>query len=154
MKRTRLVLVFLLLLPAFAMAQSAKDSWDNLKQLHAGQKVEVVDMKMKLVKGNFQSYSEEGISLQIKSGPLTIERRNVLRVSLREHSKRARNALIGAAIGAGAGAVVGLVAANRGVHETGEKYFVMGFSLPILGGAGAGIGAATSSYPTVYRAKR
>ena len=101
MRRATLVWVFLLLVSAFARAQSAKDSWDNLKQLHAGQKVEVIDMKMKALRGEFQTYSEEEISLQTNRGPLTIERGNVLRVSLREHSKRARNALIGAAIGAG-----------------------------------------------------
>jgi len=47
MRKAILVLVFLLLVPAFALAQSAKDSWGNLKQLRAGQKIEVVDTSMK-----------------------------------------------------------------------------------------------------------
>jgi len=154
MRSARLALVFLLLAPGFALAQSAKDSWENLKQLQPGQKIEVVDMNLKLFKGNFESCSEDGISLRAGSSSLTIERPNVLRVSLREHSKRARNALIGAAIGAGTGVVLGLVAANTGVHETGEEYFFMGLSVPILGGAGAGLGAAIPSYATIYRAKK
>jgi hypothetical protein len=83
------------------LAQSSKDNRDNLKRLRPGQKIEVVDMKLKSFKANFESCSEDGVSPRMGDSSLAIERRNVLRVSLREHSKRARHALIGAAIGAG-----------------------------------------------------
>jgi len=77
----------------------------------------------------------------------------VLRVSLREHSKRARNALIGAAVGAGAGLALG-AAGDRGIHETGEGNFAKAIFTPIGAGAGAGIGAAMPSYETIYRAPK
>jgi len=153
--RRLIVAVFLMLLvPLLVSAQEARESWDNLKRLQVGQKIEVVNMDLKSVKGTFVSYAEDGISLQTDKGPLTIERARVMRVSLREHSKRARNALIGAAIGAGIGVGLGLAAANTGVHETGEEYFVMGIFTPIGAGAGAGIGAAMPSYETIYRAPK
>ena len=58
--------------------------------------------------GTFISFSEEAISLRTREGDLTVRRPDVRRVSLREHSKRLRNVLIGAAIGAGAGVAVGV----------------------------------------------
>jgi len=136
-----------------AWAQEARESWDNLKRLQVGQKIEVVNMDLKSVKGTFVSYAEDGISVQTGSGSLTTERSNVLRISLREHSKRARNALIGAAVGAGAGLALG-AAGDRGIHETGEGNFAKAIFTPIGAGAGAGIGAAMPSYETIYRAPK
>jgi hypothetical protein len=148
-------LVFLTLwLPLLVSAQDARESWDNLKRLQAGQKIEVVDMELKSVRGTFVSYAEDGISLQTDNGPVSLERARVMRVSLREHSKRARNALIGAAIGAGIGVGLGLAAARTGVHETGEEYGVMVIFTPIAAGAGAGLGAAIPGYETIYRAQK
>jgi len=36
----------LLLVPTFTMARQPQDSWENLKQLRPGQKLEVVDVEM------------------------------------------------------------------------------------------------------------
>ncbi len=154
MRRILGSVLVMLLLPLLASAQDARQSWDNLKRLQVGQKIEVVNMDLKSVKGTFVSYAEDGISLQTDKGALTIQRGTVMRVSLREHSKRARNALIGAAIGAGIGVGLGLAAANTGVHESGEEYDVMAVFTPIGAGAGAGIGAAMPSYETIYRAPK
>ncbi len=64
MNRTILSISLLLLLPALSLAQSGTDSWDNLKQLQPGQKIEVVDSSMKSLKGEFLSVTEEAISLR------------------------------------------------------------------------------------------
>ena len=146
-------LVFLTLwLPLLVSAQDARQSWDNLKRLQVGQKIEVVDMELKSVQGTFVSYAEDGISVQTASGLLTIERPNVLRVSLREHSKRARNALIGAGIGAAAIGIPVGVAANieHGIYS--DRITALGFAAGA--GAGGGIGAAVPSYETIYRAQK
>jgi hypothetical protein len=153
MQRLILLVVGSIVLAGQLLAQTAQDSWDNLKRLRAGQKIEVVNTDMKSVKGSFVSYAEDGISLQTDKGPLTIERARVMRISLREHSKRARNALIGAAVGAGAGLALG-AAGDRGIHETGEGNFAKAIFTPIGAGAGAGIGAAMPSYETIYRAPK
>ena len=41
-----------------------KDSWGNLNRLQAGQKIQVVQMDMKSLKGRFLGFSEEAISLE------------------------------------------------------------------------------------------
>ena len=155
MKRiiTLLLVLVTILVPA-AWAREGQESWDSLKQLRPGQKIEVNDMNLKLVKGTFVSVAENELSIQTNKGPLTIERANVMRVSLRENSKRARNALIGAAIGAGIGIGLGAAADARFGNETGEEHFAMAIFTPIGAGAGAGIGAAIPSYATIYRAPR
>ena len=129
-----------------AWAQEARESWDNLKRLQVGQKIEVVNMDLKSVKGTFVSYAEDGISVQTGSGSLTTERSNVLRISLREHSKRARNALIGAAVGVAAG--VGLME-----REAGYAGAVAG-TVVFVAAVGAGVGAAFPGSRTIYRAPR
>jgi len=40
-----------------AFAQTTTDSWANLKQLRPGQKIEVVDVKLKSLKGTFLALS-------------------------------------------------------------------------------------------------
>src|ERR1700757_1645467 len=64
MGRATLAFLLLLLIPAFALAQSARESWDNLKQLHTGQKIEVIDTSMKSHHGRFVSVSDDTLSLQ------------------------------------------------------------------------------------------
>jgi hypothetical protein len=154
MRTTRLVLAFLLLAPAFALAQSGQNSWVSLGQLHAGQKIQVLDRNLKSLDGTFRSFTEESISLQTKHGVVTLKRSDVMRVSSREKSKRARNMLIGLAIGAGAGAAVGAALDTRVNYERGECCLGMTFGLLAGAPAGLGLGAAFPSYQTIYRAPK
>jgi hypothetical protein len=117
MRKAILVLVFLLLVPAFALAQSASDSWDNLKQLASGQEVQVVLNDAKSYSGHFQSVSDDGIVLRRGKDSQTCERQNVLRVSTRGKSHRGRNALIGLAVGAGAGVIVAVASPELGTGK-------------------------------------
>jgi hypothetical protein len=154
MRRATLAWVFLLLVPAFALAQSGQDSWVSLGQLHAGQKIQVVDMNLKSMDGTFLSFTEESIFLRVKHGVVTVKRSDVMRVSSREKSKRTRNMLIGLAIGAGAGAAVGAALDTRVNYERGEC--CLGTVFGLLAGAptGLGLGAAFPSYQTIYRAPK
>lgn len=133
---------------------ASDDSWDNLKELRKGQKIQVVQMDWKSVQGTFLEYSDTGISLAAKTGVATLAREDVLRVTLQEHSKRLRNALIGAAIGAGAGVAIGAATVDSGPQESGEGNLGKTLFGLIGAGAGGGVGAAIASRPTVYRAPK
>ena len=140
----------MLLLPLLASAQDARNSWNNLKQLRAGQEIEVVDMKLKSLKGTFTSFSEEAISLRSDGGEVGVRRDDVFRVTLREGSKRLRNTLIGMGIGAAGGVAAGVGLMER---ETGYAGAVAGTTV-LFAVVGAGLGAPFPGYQTIYRVKR
>ncbi len=156
MKSKALGTLLLILVPCLALAQKPEDSWENLRQLSPGQKIEVVDMNLKSLRGAFMSFSDEAISLRTDDGEKSLERANVMRVSA-SGGKRGRNALIGLAIGAGAGLAVG-AAVNAHLRETTGPDILAEAAVPLGGaigaGAGAGIGAAFPGSRTIYRAPR
>src|SRR5579872_2087716 len=85
---------------------SARDSkkdlghWDNLKSLKKGQEIRVETQELECGRAEFESFDEGGITVRSKKGDLTINRKNVFRVSqMSGHNHRMRNTLIGAAIG-------------------------------------------------------
>ena len=153
MRKATLSLLILLIAPARTPAQSSEDSWDNLRQLRPGQRVEVVDMKLSSWQGSFIGYSEEAISLRRGKDEVAVPRADVLSVKNRKRSRRGRNALIGLGIGAAGGLAAGAVAGAT-YHEEGETgVFVLVFT-PIGAGIGAGVGAAMpAGKVTVYLAK-
>ena len=132
-----------------------KQSWDNLNRLQSGQKVQVMQMDMKSLKGTFVGFSEEAISLRVKKKSVAVPREDLLRVSLREKPKRGRNALLMMGVGAGLGALSG-AAVGAGFHEAGETGVFMMVFTPLGAGVGAAVGAAApfASYETIYRVKR
>lgn len=146
-----------LLAAAASLAAAAEDSWENVRRLRAGAKIEVIDARMKRYHGEVFSVTEEAISFGTGRGETRIERANVARVSLREHSKRLRNLLIGTAAGAGAGAAAMVIWARRAqpyASGRGEYYDIGKYIfLPAGMGAGAAIGAAVPGYETIYRAR-
>ena len=151
---SKLILAILgsIVLAGQLLAQTAQDSWGNLRQLQAGEKIEVVDMKLKSFKGTFLSFSEEVISVRVKQDDVVIERAKVLRVTDREHSKRGRNMILGLAIGAGAGAAI--LAALPGEGSSSAEEAIRAAVVPIGAGAGLGMGAALPrGYRTIYRAE-
>lgn len=100
--------------PGTATGQDYKgrlSSWDNLKSLTPGQEIRVVTKKSKSYQGEFESLSDDGITLRQKARERTLDRKDVLRVSQKTgQGHPTRNFLIGAAVGAGAGLVIGLIA--------------------------------------------
>ncbi len=156
MKRVIETLLILLLVPGFGWAKSAQNNWDDLKQLTPGQKIEVVDSKMKTLKGTFVSVSDEAISLQVGKSEESVTRANVVRVSVRDTSHRTRNMLLLAGVGAGAGlgAGFGIDEGVRHVSGEGGSYLFA----PVLAATGAGLGALAGGLPagsrTIYRVKK
>jgi len=109
-------LVALALASHLVLAQSAQDSWDNLKCLRLGQKIEVVDLKLRPLEGQFAAYSEDAILLRVGRDSVSIPRAAVFSVKDREGPRRARNAWLGLALGAAGGAAVGAGATNEHIH--------------------------------------
>ena len=150
MTKTGMRLVFLFLVPTLAAAQTAKESWENLKQLRAGQKVEVVDAKMKTSNGKFISLTDEAITLREGKNDVTLPRAEVVRVSIGNTSHRMRNVLLGAGIGGGiaiaATAVPLLASSNEG---NGCAVCAAGIAAGFGGGAALGL---IPGHKTIYRA--
>ena len=137
--------------PPLVLAQSALDSWDNLGRVRIGQKIEVVDLKLKPRQGQFVSYSEQAIVLHVGQDQLSIQRAEVVSVKDREGARRARNAWLGLGIGAAGGAAVGAIR-GKTYHEEGETAVFMLAWTPIGAGIGAGAGAALPArQATIYR---
>jgi hypothetical protein len=130
-------------------------SWDNLQQLVIGQKIQVVDMKLKSTEGEFRGFSEQSISLRRGKDDLVFARPDVLRVGARGGGRR-NNALIGGTVGVLLGLVGGAVVdalddvdrTDPGANSGKLGGAVVGF------GIGAGVGAAFSGYHTIYARPR
>jgi hypothetical protein len=152
MRKIFFVLSTLFLVGEVGLAKPPLDSWDNLKELRPGQKVTVVDMQMKELKGEFVAVTDESISLRVNKSEQTVERAGVLRVSLRDTSKRTRNMLIGAAIGVGAALAITVPLEIQQSNEGNSLAAVMAGATAAAGGAGAGIGSIPGSR-TIYRVK-
>jgi len=165
------LLVLALLAACFSTgAASGQDSkgrsshWDHLKSLTPGEEIHVVTKNFQRYQGEFRSLSDDGMTLRQAAGEQTLERTDVLRVFAKGKSHRARNATIGAVIGAGAGLGIGLIPYHVQRNCTLGPAFHCGYppnphlleALTPLGAlAGAVIGAVlpTGGWHTVYRAR-
>jgi hypothetical protein len=142
----------LLALMACAIPLAAQ-SWDGLSSLKSGDSIKVLDTAGHEQKGSFRAVSADAVSIATGNSEVAVERARVRRVQVKSSSRRARNFLIGAAIGF----VVGLVADQTlGVYLRNEASESGGaraltYIAPI--GLFGGIGAAGSSYRTVYRTR-
>jgi hypothetical protein len=129
-----------------------KGSWDDLKQLSPGQKIEVVDMQMKTLKGEFVSFTDETISLREGKGVQSVERANVARVSVRDTSHRARKIMLGAGIFGGIALAAAIVPLKEASNEgNGCGACVAAIAAGFGGGAAFG---ALPGYRTIYRAAK
>jgi len=113
------------------------NSWQNLKQLAAGQEIEVTKTKGRPVRGAFMGFVDQSISVREKQQEIAIPRADVARVQLRP-AKRGRYLWIGAAVGAGAGAGVGLGIGEGVANESGGDFRNL---KPAITGVSAGLGA-------------
>lgn len=148
-KRIPLVLFMsICVLPAPVFAADESD-WNNLSQVHAGEKVQVVRQKMKTVTGNFESFSQDSIVVRQKQADVVIPKTEVVRVTIMSRNKRLRNLAIGAAAGAGTGFLIGQIM----TRERHDDWQTIAYFCTMVGlGGGTGIGASIHGHPTVYRA--
>ena len=144
-------IVILGIAPCIALGQS--ETWSNLNRLQAGQKINVVDMKLKAIEGRFGGFSDDAISVVVGNDKVSIPRADVLSVKNQAASHRKRNILLGLAIGAAAGFASGAIY-GAGSSEEGESLIFVIVTAPLGAGIGAGVGAVLPTGPvTVYRAK-
>jgi len=128
--------LFLSFVPIFTLAEEAQASWDNLKQLRPGQKIEV----------------DQAIALQQGKTEVTVQRADVVRVSVRDTSHRTRNMLLGAGILGGiaiAATAVPLVASGN----EGNSCAACAAAIAAGFGGGAALGMIPGNR-TIYRVKK
>jgi len=139
-----LIILVLALAPSVSWAQAPQDSWENLKKLDVGHKIKIVDMNLRSWQGKLVSVSDQAMTIRQNEQEVAVERDKVLRVTDLEHSRWARNALLGSLIGMGMGAA--LSGGSRGTREVHVVTWTMWF-----GSLGAGVGALVPSHPVIYR---
>ena len=136
--------------------QAANPAWDNLKILSPGQEIRVVLKDAKSYQGEFQSSSDDGITLRQPGGGRTLARQDILRVSSKGQKHRGRNALIGAAVGAGVGLGLGAAADRSSQNDIIKLHhwgLAVGAPLGALLGAGGGALLPTGGWHDLYRAR-
>lgn len=156
MPRTRRTILFagLTTFSLFGAAGPKQDktNWDNLKQLAPNEQIRIVLNDAKSYRGEFQSVSDEAIVVRTAAGEQTFSRESVLRISTRGPSHAGRNALIGAGIGAAAGA-----ATIAGICQTsyckGPVEATVGVTIGAPLGALVGFVMPTGGWHDVYRAR-
>jgi hypothetical protein len=86
-------------------AQTSHASWADLSAVQPGQKIQIVDMNSKKRSGAFVNVSDNAISYRDTAGERTMQKPDVRSVKLMVNKHRLRDAVIGGAVGGGAGAL-------------------------------------------------
>ncbi len=152
---SRLPICVAVVLCSAATAQdSDSDQWAALRQLNAGEKVQIVQITLESQTGIFQSLSDEAIFFRVGQQERSVTRQNLLRLTVIDRSSRKRNTVLGLAIGTAAGlAGGGALASAAGWFDEGTG------SKPAVAIAGFGAGGAVAGYAmgassgtrTIYR---
>ena len=118
-----------------------------------GDTVIIVDTHGQEHRGRLADVTAESVSVAERKGTVAVTRADVRRVKVRSGSRRARNIVIGAAVGLAAGAVADQTLGTYFRNESGESSGarVASYAIPIA--VFGGIGAALPGYRTVYRVK-
>lgn len=144
-------LAILMIFPGLTCAADPQD-WSRVMALVPGQRIEVVYANLKTARGSFSSASADELRLNAAATAQAIPRAQVLRISLRENSKRLRNVLLGAAIGAAGGLAIG--AAKDASYSEDDEHLAKMLFTPIGAVIGAGAGAGFPAFETIYRAPK
>jgi len=154
--RKILFLICILGIPCASRAETNQASWANLGGLHAGQRIQIVEMNSKKHSGIFVNLSDKALSYKGTTGEQAIQKQDVRSVKLMEHGHRLRNTLILGGVGAGVGAGIGAATWHScspqsfcisAIGRGGQAAIGAGFGL--LGGAI--VGALLPTHNTIYR---
>lgn len=113
------------------VAPLTAQNWTDVKALTPGTVVRV-SAGSKTMTGSVQSITDESLFLNSGKDRKTFSRQEVTRLSVKKHSHRARNSLIGLAVGAGTGAAIGAA-----TYKTCTGLCILSESRGIDAGAGA-----------------
>ncbi len=128
---------------------AAEGSWTDVVALPPNEKIQVVKRDKKSLHGEVVRADADQVTLTVGGQAITVAKADVVRIS--RAAGRKRNALIGAAIGLGASAVVGGLLQTYLNNETGNGDQALAASLAVGGGLGAAIGASQIHFQTIYR---
>jgi hypothetical protein len=153
--RKILLLLAVLRLPCFLLAQANPTAWTNLNSLHSGQKIQIIDAASKKYSGAFINVSDASLAFTQTSGQEKLQKPDVRTVKLMQNKHRLRNSLILGAVGAGIGAGIG-AALHKGCSSQSFCLDIGGKALPagigaVIGGIGGlTVGALLPSHQTIY----
>jgi outer membrane lipoprotein SlyB len=148
--RNKLFLLCVLGVSCVSGAQSNQASWANLNRLQPGQQIQIVEMNVKKLSGAFVNVSDSAITLKDSVGEQSVPMQDVRSVKRAKSNHRLRNTLIGAGVGASAGA--GITAAAWDPDGFFGKGVGAAVGAVIGGVAGAIVGVLLPSHDTVYKA--
>lgn len=131
------ILVTLLVCSAVSHAQDRK-AWQSVSQLRPGDQVRVRLKSRDAIAGSFQAWTPDEVTV----GGSTAKRADVTKVERFRKGgwSRGKTAAVGALIGGGAGAAIGVAAGGCGSHGFGPC-FTRGQVGAVMGGVGAVVGA-------------
>ena len=136
-------------------AQSPATSWANVEAVSSGTEVRIAIAGSNAVNGKLESVTDTSLTVNPGSGPQSIDRQQVKRVSIKTKARRQRSTLIGLAIGAGGGVALGGAAASGCSGSICGGHGGAIIAVATAGGAllGALIGAAVShgGWREIYR---
>ena len=127
-----------------------EQSWENLKQLTPGTKIQVEYMNRDMIKGVLIGVTDERLSFRTSKGEQSLDRAQVYQVKNREKNHHLRNGFIGMGIGAGA---LGIVAAT-GCTDRSNTCDSFAGAMAVFGAALGAVGFAFGNHQTVYKADR
>jgi hypothetical protein len=145
------VILGMLSLPLYGAADGSNpvQSWDNLKQLNSGTRIQVEDMNRDSVKGKLIGVTDETLTFRTSKGEKSLNRADVYKVKNRDQNHHVRNGLIGMAVGA---AILGAIAVGS---SSNCQNCTNGAGGAAVGGAALGaIGFAFGSHKTIYKAPK
>lgn len=140
-----------LLLVLLAANVALAADWDAMRQIPAGQKIEITTRDGLHTRGTFVSSSGDAAVIHEGSAERSVPRAEVRRVRVYDSGRRLRRGLLWTAVGAGVGAVGG-AAACPGCPNEGSGYKFIGPGIAIGAGIGA-LGFLSSPYKTIYKSK-
>lgn len=150
--RLRLVVTLLVGLFMVPLVYGVSSEWQSLAKVQSGDRVEVVDQKVKTYTGKFVSFSEAGITLMSADKEVTIPKDDVYRVTVVSRG-RGRHVLRGLLIGTGIGLGIG-AAASAPQSVEGSRAEVIASGTVIGAGIGALVGVAKAPHLPIYQARR
>jgi hypothetical protein len=139
-------------LALFALAAlAARAEWAEVRSVAPDHKIEVALRTGAPARGLFVSADDLAIVVREKSGERSIARGDIRTVRVADSSRRTRNTILGAAIGAGAGLAIGFAVCPGCANEGSAGKFT-GPGAAAGAGAGALAGLLPVPYRTIYKA--
>lgn len=149
------LLLLLAALPLILFAKLERGSWREVEGLAKGVTIKVSLAGDKVLTGSFSGVSENSLQLVDKSGERSVARGEVVRVEVKGGANRARNGVIGAAVGLGIGVLLDAAIGARMRNETGQGAGARAAMYAIPVAAGGALGPLfANSYRTIYVAPR